>query len=207
MIGNLVAGYSLVYRRAFRLGDRIRIGEHIGEVTDTRLLVTHLRTDKNEEVVIPNSQIINSSVVNYSTLARDGRLLLYARVGIGYETPWRQVEAMLRMAAGRTEGVLKSPAPFVLQIALGDFAVTYEVNVYCDNAPAMLELYASLYRHILDVFNEYGIQIMTPAYRGDPAQPKLVPPEHWYSAPALPPAVAAAPPHSDAVSQARGSGS
>ena len=142
MIGNIVAGYSLVYRRAFRVGDRIRIGEHLGDVTDTRLLVTHLRTDKNEEVVIPNSQIINSSVVNYSTLGRDGRLLLHVNVGIGYETPWRQVEAMLRMAADRTEGVLKSPPPFVLQTALGDFAVTYEVNVYCDNAPAMLALYS-----------------------------------------------------------------
>jgi small-conductance mechanosensitive channel len=190
-IGNIVAGYSLVYRRAFRLGDRIRISDHVGDVTATRLLVTHLRTDKNEEVIIPNSHIVNSSVVNYSTLAREGRLLLHASVGIGYETPWRQVEAMLCMAAERTMGVLKSPPPFVLQTALGDFAVTYELNVSCDNAPAMLALYSDLRRNILDVFNEYGIQIMTPAYLGDPVQPKLVPRERWYAAPAVRPAAAA----------------
>ena len=127
-------------------------------------------------MVIPNSQILNGEVINYSALARTEGLILHTEVGIGYETPWRQVEAMLLMAAERTPGILREPRPFVLQKALGDFAVTYELNVYCDNAEAMLRLYTDLHRQILDVFNEYGVQIMTPAYEGDPEQPKLVPP-------------------------------
>jgi len=184
VIGNVIAGYTMIYRRAFHVGDRIRINEHLGDVAETRLLVTHLRTPKNEEVVIPNSVILNSSVVNYSMFAREGRLILHTSVGIGYETPWRQVEAMLLQAAERTAGLLAEPKPFVLQRALGDFAVTYEINVYCGDAQAMEKLYTRLYQNILDVFNEFGVQIMTPAYVQDPAQPKVVPKEQWYAAPA-----------------------
>jgi len=187
-IGNVIAGYSLVYRRAFRVGDRVRIGEHAGDVIERRLLVTLLRTPKNEDVVVPNSLILNSSVVNYSAMAQEGKLILHTAVGIGYETPWRQVEAMLKMAADRTEGLLKDPPPFALQTGLGDFAITYEINAFCNDAQAMPRLYTALHRNILDVFNEFGIQIMTPAYEGDPEQPKLVPREQWYAAPAAPPA-------------------
>jgi hypothetical protein len=79
----------------------------------------------------------------------------------------------------------------VHQTALGDFAVTYEINVYCDAPERMRHFYAELRRHILDVFNEYGVQIMTPAYEGDPDQPKVVPREQWYAEPARPPAAAA----------------
>jgi small-conductance mechanosensitive channel len=187
VIGNVIAGYTMTYRRAFRIGDRVRINEHLGDVAEMRLLVTHLRSPKNEEIVIPNSLILNSSVVNYSSLAREGKLILNTTVGIGYETPWRQVETMLLQAAERTEGLVREPPAFVLQKALGDFAVTYEINAYCGDAQAMNQLYTKLYQNILDVFNEYGVQIMTPAYESDPEQPKIVPKEQWYAAPASAP--------------------
>jgi small-conductance mechanosensitive channel len=188
LIGNLIAGYSMTYRRTFRLGDRVKIGEHLGDVEYMRLLVTHLRTPKNEEVIIPNSVILGGEVVNFSTLAGKQGLILHTTVGIGYETPWRQVEAMLLEAAGRTPGLLREPTPFVLQRALGDFCVTYEINAYCTEAQAMARLYTELHRNILDLFNEYGVQIMTPAYEGDPAEPKVVAKEDWYAPPARPPA-------------------
>lgn len=186
LIGNIIAGYSLTYRRAFRIGDRVCIDDHIGDVVEMRLLVTHLRTLKGEEVIIPNSEILNASVVNYSTFAHDGKLILHTTVGIGYETPWRQVEAMLLQSAARTEGLLREPPPYVLQKALGDFAVTYEINAYYNDARTMGLAYTRLHASILDVFNEYGIQIMTPAYEGDPEIPKIVPREQWYTAPARP---------------------
>lgn len=113
------------------------------------------------------------------------RLILHTTVGIGYETPWLQVEALL-LAAERTPGLLKAPAPFVLHQSLGDFAVTYELNAYCDDARSMIPLYSALHRQILDVFNEYGVQIMTPSYEADPERPKLVPKDRWYEAPATP---------------------
>ena len=187
VVANFVAGYTLIYRRAFKVGDRIRIDDRIGDVLQMRAQVTRLRSLKNEEIILPNSMIINSHVVNYSSLARERGLILHTTVGIGYETPWRQVEAMLLQAAGRTAGLLTEPAPFVLQQSLDDFCVTYELNVYCDQPQSMLELYTALHRNVLDVFNEYGVQIMTPAYRADPAQPKVVPKEQWYSPPAEPP--------------------
>jgi len=186
VISNIIAGYTMTYRRAFKQGDRIQIGEHVGDVTEVRQLVTHIRTPKNEEVVVPNSLILNSSVVNYSTLAREGQLVLHTTVGIGYETPWRQVEAMLLQAASSTQGLLKEPAPFVLQKSLGDFCVNYEINVFCDNAQAMNRLYTALHQNILDVFNEYGVQIMTPNYESDPSEAKLVPRDQWFLPPARP---------------------
>ena len=186
VIGNLVAGQSLAFRRAFRVGDRIRVGDHVGEVTKTSLLTTFLRSAKNEQIVVPNSVVLNAEVINYSTLARAGGVIVHTSVGIGYETPWRQVEAMLLEAAARTPGLLREPQPFVLQRGLGDFAITYEINAYTDDALAMLRLASALHRNILDIFNEYGVQIMTPAYEGDPDAPKLVPREQWFTAPARP---------------------
>ena len=186
-ISNIIAGYMMTYRRAFKLGDRIKIGDAVGEVIQMRLQVTHLRSFKNEELIIPNSQILNGEVLNYSSLARTRGLILHTEVGIGYETPWRQVEAMLVMAAERTNGLATQPPPFVLEKKLGDFAVTYELNVYCDNVSAMNQLYSQLHRNILDVFNEFGVQIMTPAYEGDPEIPKVVRRDDWYTAPAAVP--------------------
>jgi len=195
-ISNIIAGYMMTYRRAFKLGDRIKVGDAVGEVIQMRLQVTHLRSFKNEELILPNSQILNGEVLNYSSLARSRGLILHTEVGIGYETPWRQVEAMLTLAAERTNGLATEPPPFVLEKKLGDFAVTYELNVYCDNVPAMPQLYSQLHRNILDVFNEFGVQIMTPAYEGDPEIPKVVRPDNWYMAPA-------AGPRSDAGSESR----
>ncbi len=185
-ISNIIAGYLMTYRRAFRVGDRVKIGDMAGDVTAMRLQVTHLRTTKNEEVVVPNSQIVNGHVINYSTLAKKDKLWLHTTVGIGYETPWRQVEAMLLEAARRTQGLLSSPAPFVLQTLLGDFAVTYELNGATDNPQSMPALYSALHRNILDIFNEYGVAIMTPAYVADPPDAKLVPKSKWYAPPATP---------------------
>jgi len=188
-IANLIAGYMLTYRRAFKAGDRVKIGDAVGEVLEMRLQATHLRSVKNEEVVIPNAQILGSHVLNYSSLAQSRGLILHTDVSIGYETPWRQVEAMLLMAAGRTAGFLQDPRPFVVESRLGDFAVTYELNAYCRNANTMVSMYAELHRNILDVFNEYGVQIMTPAYERDPSAPKVVEKKDWFAAPAtVPPA-------------------
>ncbi len=183
-ISNMIAGYTMIYRRAYKVGDRIQVSEISGDVVEMRLLVTHLRTIKNEEIVVPNSLILNSHVINYSTLAKSRGLILHTTVGIGYETSWRQVEAMLRLAAERTPGLLKEPPPFVLQKSLGDFAVTYELNVYCDNPQGMAQFYTALHQNILDAFNDYGVQIMTPAYEGDPEAPKVVPRDQWFAAPA-----------------------
>ena len=186
LIGNLVSGYSLAYRRAFKPGDVVKIGEYLGVVQESRLLVTYLHTIKNEMVAVPNSSIVNDAVVNYSSLVRTKGLILHTTVGIRYETPWRQVEAMLLEAAARTPGLLSEPKPFVHEKELRSFDIEYELNAYCDRPNSIRSLYAALHRNILDIFNEYGVQIMTPAYEGDPEEAKVVARDKWYSAPAVP---------------------
>jgi small-conductance mechanosensitive channel len=183
-VSNIIAGYSLTFRRAFQIGDRILVNDSLGTVEHQSLMVTRLRSVKNEEIVIPNSVLINSTVLNYTKEAMNPGIILHSNVGIGYETPWRQVDSMLRLAAERTEGLLKDPAPFVLKRALGDYAVNYEINVYCNDPSKILHYYNLLHQNILDVFNEYDVQIMTPSYVADPQQPKVVPKENWNIPPA-----------------------
>ena len=126
-------------------------------------------------------------VVNYSSLAREKGLILHTTVTIGYDVPWRQVHALLSMAAEKTPGLLREPAPFVLQKSLDDFYITYELNAYTDTPLAMSQIYSDLHKNIQDAFNEYGVQIMSPSYRFDPDRPKVVPKDNWYAAPAKPP--------------------
>ena len=186
-VSNIIAGFALTYRRAFLVGDRVKIADFAGDVLDTRLQVTILRTVKNEEIVVPNSMILNSHVINYSAKARERGLILYTAVTIGYDTPWRQVHAMLLMAARRTPGLLAEPEPFVLQKSLDDFYVTYELNVYTDQPEKMTDFYSELHQNILDAFNEYGVQIMSPNYVADRAESAIVTKERWYAPPAKPP--------------------
>jgi len=185
-VSNIIAGFALTYRRAFLVGDRVKIADFTGDVLETRLQVTILRTIKNEEIVVPNSMISNSHVVNYSAEARERGLILHTSLTIGYDTPWRQVHAMLLMAAGKTSGLLAEPEPFVLQTSLDDFYVTYELNVYTDKPEKMAAFYSELHQNIIDVFNEYGVQIMSPNYVADRAEPTIVPKEHWYDPPSKP---------------------
>ena len=184
LIANIIAGYTMTYRRAFKVGDRVKFGEYFGEVTDIRLMETHVRSLKNEEIVIPNSKILSGEVTNYSSMASRQGLILHTTVGIGYEVPWRQVKEMLLMAAERTQGLQRKSEPFVLQKALGDFGVTYELNVFCRNAENMAQIYSDLHCNIQDVFNEYKVSIMTPHYVGDTEEPKIVPKEKWFVSPA-----------------------
>ena len=193
MLGNVIAGYILIYQKAFHVGDRVMIAEHVGDIMEIKNQVTVMRTVHSEEVVIPNSTVLGSKIVNYSATARAGGVIFYSSVTIGYDTPWRQVEAMLLAAAERTPGLLQDPKPFVLKRALEDFYVKYELNAYSRDASQMLQLYSMLHQNILDEFNEHGVQIMSPHFFAQPDQAVLVPREKWFAAPARDPADAAAP--------------
>jgi len=184
IIANIVAGVILTYMRGFRVGDIVKIGEATGKVTEVTMLVTRLRTIKNVDVTIPNSVLMGSQVTNYSFAAGEGRLILPTSVTIGYDTPWRQVHALLLLAAERTQHILREPAPFVLQTALDDFYVKYELNVYVAAPNRMPMIMSDLHQNIQDAFNEFGVQIMSPHYVLDPRSAKIVEPGDWVRAPA-----------------------
>jgi small-conductance mechanosensitive channel len=162
--GNLVGGLVLSFMGAFRVGDRIRIGEVTGDVMETTLLLTRIRTIKNEVVTVPNATVFTGQLVNYSAEARREGLILHTSLTIGYDAPWRQVHELLIQAARRTSGVLPEPAPFVLQTALNDFFVTYEINAYTRRANDMVNIYGELHQHIQDAFNAAGVEIMSPHF-------------------------------------------
>jgi small-conductance mechanosensitive channel len=165
-IANVVAGVILTYTGAFKLGDRVKIADTVGDVIGKTLLVTRVRTIKNVEITVPNAMVLGSHIINYSAAARKSGLILHTTVTIGYDAPWRRVHELLTVAAGRTPHVLAEPAPFVLQLSLDDYYPTYELNAYTDDPWRMAVTYSELHQNIQDTFNEAGVEIMSPAYHG-----------------------------------------
>jgi small-conductance mechanosensitive channel len=164
-IANMVAGLVITYMRPFKIGDRIKIGDITGEVMEKTLLVTRLKTPKNEEITIPNSAVLNGNTTNYSTLARTEGLIIHTTVTIGYDVPWKDMHQTLIDAALRTEKVLKEPTPFVLQTGLEDFYVSYQINAYVKESNSLPRVYSELHQHIQDCCFEKGIEILSPHYR------------------------------------------
>ena len=175
VVSNLLAGIFVIYRRSTSIGDRIKIGEYVGDVVAIKLMETHLKSIKNELVSIPNVMLMNSDVINYTSQTDDDGLLVNTIVGIGYEEPQAKVEKMLIEAALRTAYVEKTPKPFIFRNALADYAVNYQVNAYTKCGPKLPLIMSDLHANILDVFNENKVQIMTPSYMADPDDPKIAP--------------------------------
>jgi small-conductance mechanosensitive channel len=164
-IANLIAGVSLTYTRSFRIGDVIKVGETQGVVLERRLYITRIKTPKNHIVTIPNSTILSGHVINLSQEVREGDgLILHTDITIGYDAPWETVHTLLIEAAHKTKNLLTSPPPFVLQTALNDFYVTYEINAYTDAPEIMPRIYSDLHQNIQNIFNEAGVEIMSPHY-------------------------------------------
>ncbi|MGC4077912.1 MAG: mechanosensitive ion channel [Rubrivivax sp.] len=192
VVGQAMAGVGLMYSRSLRVGEYVRIGDTEGTVTAIGMFATKLHTGLGEEVSLPNTVVVGQPVRNFSRLVADGRFVLQTAVTIGYATPWRQVHTMLLEAARRTPGVAAEPAPYVVQTALSDFYVEYRLVAQADrSAPhSRAEAMNRLLADIQDVFNENGVQIMSPHYFADPPAPQVVPPGDWFDGgpPLKPPA-------------------
>ena len=189
LVGQLASGLILTYTRTFHNGEFVRIDGHEGTVMNLGAFTTRIRTGMGEELTISNSQVLGAVTHNYSRAVKGSGYVVDTTVTIGYDTPWRQVHAMLSEAALRTPGVLSDPLPVVFQTKLSDFYPEYRLvcQAVPDQPRPRAEVISLLHANIQDVFNRYGVQIMSPNYRGDPAEPKLVPPARWYDAPAKPP--------------------
>lgn len=177
LVGQAAAGLILMYSRTIRRGEYVRIAEHEGTITELGMFTTRLRTGRGEEITLPNNLIVGTATRNFSRTPADAGFIIDTTVTIGYDTPWRQVEALLIEAARRTPGIVGDPLPRVFQLALADFYPEY--CLVCHALPAeprsRAELMSQLHASIQDVFNEYGVQIMSPHYHADPAVAKRVP--------------------------------
>jgi small-conductance mechanosensitive channel len=165
IINNIVSGLVITYMRPFQIGDRIKMGENIGNVIEKTALVTRIKTVKNERITIPNSHIMTAYTINYTNSAREHGLILRRDVALSYDVPWRKVHEMLIEAALKTPGVLREPKPFVLQNALDDFYARYELNVYTDDADAMIGICSDLYANVCDVLIREKIDLNLPHLR------------------------------------------
>lgn len=164
-LSNIMAGVVLTYMRVYRIGDRVKLGDVTGDVIEKSLLVTRIRTIKNEIISVPNSSVMNSHTINYSSDAPEKGLIIHSTVTIGYDVPWKNMHDALIEAAGRTEFIEKEPSPFVLQTSLEDFYVAYQINAYTKAPNKQAVVYSNLHQHIQDVCNERGIEILSPHYR------------------------------------------
>ena len=189
VVGQGASGLILMYSRTLRTGEYVRIGEHEGTIVNISLFTTRLRTGRGAEITLPNALIVGSATRNYSRTVSGEGFMVDTSVTIGYDTPWRQVEAMLIAAAGRTPGILTTPPPRVFQTALSDYYPEYCLVAQALPAGAYprAEVVSRLHANIQDVFNEHGVQIMSPHYMSDPTNDKIVPREKWYTPPAREP--------------------
>ena len=187
----IMSGLTLVYSRALRRGDHVAIGapgsEVEGVVAEVGALATRIVTMRNQEATVPNAVVVGNPIRNFSRQSGDEGTLVSAKVTIGYDAPWRQVHAMLAEAAKRTAGIRAQPAPRVLQASLADFYVEYELLINIDRPLDRLQILSTLNANIQDVFNEYGVQIMSPHFLGQPDLPVVVPQSRWHAAPASAP--------------------
>jgi small-conductance mechanosensitive channel len=187
IVNQVMSGFTLTYSRATRVGDYIAVGDLEGTVTQMGMLSTKVKTATGADVTIPNAVMVSQNVTNYSRFADTEGVYVPTHVSIGYDTPWRQVEGLLLLAAARSAGIRRQPAPRVIAAALDSFNVRYTLLVALEQPSAIKKTLAAVHANILDAFNEYGVQITAPNYEADPDGPKVVPRDRWFAAPAVPP--------------------
>ena len=184
LVTQLMSGLVVVYSRALKVGDYIKVGELEGVVTEMGMLSTKIKTSKREVITIPNAVLVGNSIQNFSRLAQDGGVVIHTKVTIGYDAPWRQVHALLLEAAARVPGLSQNPKPFVRQTALSGFYVQYELNAYLERPVERPEVLSRLHAEIQDAFNEYGVQILAPHFEVQPKQRITIPKSEWFTPPA-----------------------
>jgi small-conductance mechanosensitive channel len=184
LVNQMMSGVMITYSRALRLGDFVKIGDVEGTVIHLGVLSTKIRTLRSEEITVPNAVVVSQTIIDYSRF--DDAVRTKTSATIGYDVPWRQVHAMLLIAAEHTPGIRKDPEPRVLQTALEDAAVKYTLTFCLEDQTTKYVTLSALHAQIQDQFNEHGVQIMSPHYEADPAAPKFVPKKDWFTAPARP---------------------
>lgn len=162
VVGNVMSGLVMTYMRPFRIGDFIRFGDTEGEVIEKSMLVTRIRTRKNDIVTIPNSNMMSSQTSNYTFSAQRYGIIVHTKITIGYDEPWKKIESLLIQAAENTDGIKRHPKPFVRITALDDFYVEYEINGITDRAKTLSTVYSALHQQILDTMHGAGVEIMSP---------------------------------------------
>ena len=179
LIANLMAGLVITFMRPFRLGDRIKLNDTVGDIIEKTPLVTRVKTPKNEIVTVPNSFVMSSMTTNYSSSAQEYGLIIHTDVTFGYEVPWQQVHQLMIQAALATPHIEAEPRPFVLQTKLDDWYVVYQINAYTRHPELMAGIYSQLHANIQDIFHEAGIEVMSPHFMGVRQNDQVIMPDEF----------------------------
>ena len=179
LIANLMAGLVITFMRPFRLGDRIKLNDTVGDIIEKTPLVTRVKTPKNEIVTVPNSFVMSSLTTNYSSSAQEYGLIIHTDVTFGYEVPWQQVHQLMIQSALATPLIEAEPRPFVLQTKLDDWYVVYQINAYTRHPEQMAGIYSQLHANIQDIFHEAGIEVMSPHFMGVRHNEQAIMPEEF----------------------------
>lgn len=187
IMNHAMSGLVLIYSRALRKGDVIRVADNEGKVSEIGMLATKIITRENYIVTVPNAVVVSGKIINLSAQNNDGTVNLTVGVTIGYDTPWRQVHAMLELAAKRASCVDQTRPPLVRQLELMDWYIAYELQVRLLPEQSLAVARNELYSTIQDVFNEFNVQIMSPKFVMQPKGTVMVAKDNWYAAPAASP--------------------
>jgi len=178
---NVISGVMLIYTRAFQEGDRVEINGVTGVVQDRNLLVTRIQTPRNELVSLPNAMVISTPVLNFSYSGREGPwpVTISTTITIGYDVPWRQVHHLMLEAARAVPGIAEQPAPKVLQTALNDFHISYEIDASLRDVSLYRETLSELLASLQDRFAAAGVEILSPAYQANRESDSSTVPPAW----------------------------
>jgi len=163
VISNSVAGLVLTYMRSFKLGDRVRVGEVVGDVVEKTPFAVRIQTNRKEVITVPNSTLLSSNVVNYSTEGNEkAGVIISMPISVGYDVPWRKATELLIESSKKTADVLHDPTPFVLAKNLGNDASEMELCIYTNKPEKKAIIFSELNNNIRDLFEANGITMSTP---------------------------------------------
>lgn len=157
---NFVAGLMLLFERPIKVGDRVRVGEVLGDVEEIKIRSTTIRSENNISIIVPNSEFVSSTVVNLSH--HDSRVLMDVDVGVSYSSNLDTVIKALKEVAAEHSSVLKSPEPEVHLMGFGDSSWDMQLRTWINTPKANRRIRSELNCAIVEKFHHYNIEIPFP---------------------------------------------
>lgn len=157
---NFIAGLILLVERPISIGDRVTIGDTEGNVKEIKIRSTTIQTLNNISYIVPNSEFISSTVINWSL--GDPKIRLDIPVGVAYHSEPEKVREILIQVARDNAQVLKQPRPRVLFHGFGDSALNMELQVWVREPREFRVIRSDINFAIFGAFRAAGIQIPFP---------------------------------------------
>ena len=130
-LSNFVGGMTILLLKPFRAGDYVKIGDTEGTVQSIGVFYTELATPDNKHISLPNSNLTNTAIVNFS---REGTRRLDISFGVSYDADMDHVISTLKEAVQETNGILPDPAPIIKLTECGDSSLTFMLRVWCKSS-------------------------------------------------------------------------